>query len=578
MNESRANVPDAQLQEAILRTVLGRLTFGISPSSVISAYTDWLTNLAVSPGKQMELVRKAWRKIGRLALFSAQSMTRECPPCIEPLTQDSRFSHATWRTWPFNVFSQSFLLAQQWWWNATTGVRGVTRHHEDVVTFATRQWLDIFSPSNCVLTNPEVLDRTVRSGGGNLVRGALNAWEDWTRSLANGRPVGSELFQVGQNVAISPGKVVYRNNLMELIQYAPQTPSAYLEPVLIVPSWIMKYYILDLSPENSLVRFLVQHGHTVFMISWKNPDASDRDLSLNDYLEAGVMDAIDTVTKIVPQQSMHGVGYCLGGTLLAIAVAVLARAEDRRLKTLTLLASELDFSEPGELGLFIDESQIAFLEDMMWGQGYLDGKQMAGAFALLNSKDLVWSRLVHEYFMGIRRPFTDLMAWNADATRLPYKMHSEYLRRLYLDNELAKGQYKVDGRPVTLADIRIPIFAVSTERDHVSPWRSVYKINLLTETGVDFLLTSGGHNVGIVNPPPGEHYSYRVSRHAPGDKHIDAEQWITQTPVQSGSWWPYWQSWLARQSSEPDTPPAFGAPERHLPVLGEAPGTYVFAS
>jgi polyhydroxyalkanoate synthase len=227
--------------------------------------------------------------------------------------------------------------------------------------------------------------------------------------------------------------------------------------------------------------------------------------------------------------------------------------------------------------LFIDESQIAFLEDMMWGQGYLDGKQMAGAFALLNSKDLVWSKLVHEYMMGARRPLTDLMAWNADATRMPYKMHSEYLRRLYLDNQLAEGQYKVDGKAVALADIRIPIFVVSTERDHVSPWRSVYKVHLLTETEVDFLLTSGGHNVGIVNPPPGERYVFRVSRHTPHDKYVDPDSWFARAPLHNGSWWPHWQGWLAQHSGEPAAPPSIGASDKELAPLADAPGEFVFA-
>ena len=305
----------------------------------------------------------------------------------------------------------------------------------------------------------------------------------------------------------------------------------YPEPVLIVPSWIMKYYILDLSPQNSLVRYLVDQGHTVFIISWKNPETQDFELSMDDYLKLGPLAALDVVAQILPKRKVHGVGYCLGGTLLAIAAALLARNDDTRLKTLTLLASEVDFSEPGELGLFIDESQIAYIEDMMRDKGYLDSKQMAGTFALLNSRDLVWSRMVREYLMGIRQPLTDLMAWNADSTRMPYRMHSEYLRRLYLNNELATGRYAVDGKPVALADIRVPMFVVSTERDHVSPWHSVYKIHLLTETEVNFLLTSGGHNAGVVNPPTNERGQFRVAQHLPRDKYIDPDLWAEKAPL-----------------------------------------------
>jgi polyhydroxyalkanoate synthase len=579
--EARRSAPEfvfdaALTPEAFSRVLVSRLTYGISPASLIGAYTDWITHLAGSPGRQMELARKAWRKLGRLLLFASQSFSGSAPPSIEPLSQDRRFDHPGWKSWPFNVMSQAFLLNQQWWWNATRDVRGVTRHHEEVVTFVARQLLDVFSPSNFIATNPEILQMTAATGGINLLRGAMNAWEDGMRLLANLPPAGTEQYRVGENIAVTPGKVVYRNRLMELIQYAPATDKVYAEPVLIVPSWIMKYYILDLSPENSLVRYLVSQGHTVFTLSWKNPAAADRDLGMDSYLKEGVLEAIDVVSRIVPKERLHAVGYCLGGTILAIAAALLARSNDRQLKTMTLLASELDFTEPGELGLFIDESQIAYLEDIMQGQGFLDGKQMAGAFTLLNSKDLVWSRMVYEYLMGARRPMSDLMAWNADATRMPCRMHSEYLHRLYLHNELAAGNYRVDGAPVALSDIRVPIFAVSTERDHVSPWKSVYKIHLLTDTEITFLLTSGGHNVGVVNPPPGPKSSFRMRTHRPRDRYVDPDIWFQGCEPRPGSWWPQWQAWLAGHSGEQVAPPETGSVEKDLPVLDEAPGTYVF--
>ena len=568
---------DAQWQETSLRTLIGRLTSGISPASVIAAYTDWLTHLAGAPAKPAELTRKAQRKAIRLALYAAQSMAGDCPPCIEPLAQDRRFSGPGWRQWPFNVMSQAFLLNQQWWWNATTGVRGVTRHHEDVVTFINRQLLDMVAPSNFPATNPEVLQETFRTGGENLVRGACNAWEDTLRKLASMPQVGTEEFRVGGNIAVTPGKVVYRNRLMEVIQYAPMTSTAHPEPVLIVPSWIMKYYILDLSPQNSLVHYLVEQGHTVFIISWKNPVTEDFELSMDDYLKLGPLAALDAVTRIAPKRKLHAVGYCLGGTLLAIAAAFLARNDDTRLKTLTLLASEVDFSEPGELDLFIDESQIAYIEDMMREKGYLDGKQMAGTFTLLNSRDLVWSKMVREYLLGIRQPMTDLMAWNADATRMPYRMHSEYLRRLYLNNELATGRYEVDGTPVALSDIRVPMFVVSTERDHVSPWRSVYKIRMLTDTEVTFLLTSGGHNAGVVNPPANARGQFRVAQHSARDKYMDPDLWAETAPLHEGSWWPHWQGWLAAHSGRRIAPAAAG-PKRDAAALGPAPGIFVFAT
>jgi len=360
-----------------------------------------------------------------------------------------------------------------------------------------------------------------------------------------------------------------------LIQYQPTTALVHKEPVLIVPSWIMKYYILDLSPQNSLVRYLIGQGHTVFMISWKNPDAKDRDLGMQDYLRQGVLAARDAINAIVPKRGIHGVGYCLGGTLLAIAAAMLARDGDQSLRSVTLLATEVDFEEPGELSLFIDESQVTYLEDLMWDQGFLDGKQMAGAFTLLNSKDLVWSRVVHEYLMGQRRPLTDLMAWNADATRLPYRMHTEYLRDFYLDNKLAEGRYEIGGKPVALTDIKVPMFVVATVRDHVSPWRSVYRIHLLTDTQLTFLLTVGGHNAGVVSEPGHPNRSYQIATRQSHSNYLGPDAWKATASRAEGSWWPEWQRWLAARSSGRARPPTMGAPARGYAPLADAPGQYV---
>jgi polyhydroxyalkanoate synthase len=541
------------------------------------AYLDWATHLAYSPGKRLQLMDKAMRKAVRFGNYAwrwaMEGGKTQC--CIEPLPQDARFIGQDWQRWPYSFLYQAFLLNQQWWHNATTGMRGVSKRHEDMVEFAARQILDMVSPSNFLLTNPEILRQTLSKGGANLVSGARNLVEDWERAVSAKKPVGSENFVVGRDVAVTPGKVIYRNRLIELIQYEPATDKVRPEPLLIVPAWIMKYYILDLSPHNSLVKYLTEQGFTVFMISWKNPGPEDRDLGMEDYRTLGLMAALDGVAAVTVNEKVHAVGYCLGGTLLAIAAAAMARNGDDRLASMTLLAAQTDFTEAGELTLFINESQLAFLEDMMWEQGFLDSRQMAGAFQLLRSNDLIWSRMVREYQMGERSPMTDLMAWNADATRMPYRMHSEYLRQLFLDNDLAEGRFMAAGKPVALTDIRVPIFAVGTLRDHVAPWRSTYKIHLLTEVEVTYLLTSGGHNAGIVSEPGHNGRNFQVRIKKSEDHYLDPDTFAAHTPRRGGSWWPEWAAWLNARSGAPVPPPTIGAAQAGYRPLADAPGSYV---
>jgi polyhydroxyalkanoate synthase len=568
------------MAEAIDRSVhigFSRLTGGVSPAELAAAYVDWATHLAFSPGKQAQLIGKATQKWTRLANYGFRSTISDggSDPCIDPLPQDRRFSAEEWQGRPYNLLYQGFLLQQQWWHNATTRVDGVTKQHENVVEFAARQLLDVFSPANFLFTNPVAQRRTIETRGRNLVDGVRNFLEDWERLVRNKPPVGTENFTVGRDVAISPGKVVFRNHLIELIQYAPATERVRPEPILVVPAWIMKYYILDLSPRNSLVRHLMEQGFTVFMISWRNPTEEDRDLGMEEYRNLGIMAALEAINAIAPKRKVHAVGYCLGGTLLSIAAAAMARDGDNRLTSVSLLATQTDFREAGELALFINESQVHFLERLMWQQGYLDTKQMAGAFQLLRSQDLIWSRIVREYLMGERAPMIDLMAWNADATRMPYRMHSEYLRQLFLENDLAEGRFKVEGRAIALTDIRVPTFAVATERDHVAPWRSTFKIHLLTDTEVTFLLTSGGHNAGIISEPGRAGRNYRVLTTEADDRYSDPDVWQAQAVAKEGSWWPEWVSWLASRSGEPVPPPAMGAPGAGYRPLDDAPGTYV---
>ncbi|HET7792603.1 MAG TPA: alpha/beta fold hydrolase [Rhizobacter sp.] len=550
----------------------------VAPTTAVGAFLDWWTNLAASPAKQAELAREAVKLAAdNWSVWSGQRV-------IDPLPQDKRFADPAWQQMPYRGLAQSFQLWQHWWHHATTGVPGITRHHEDMVSFAARQWLDMVAPSNFVSTNPVVLKRTAEQHGLNLWAGAQHALDDLKRDIADLPPLGAEQFTPGAEVAITPGRVVYRNRLMELIQYEPTTKTVHPEPVLLVPAWIMKYYVLDLSPANSMVRFLVAQGFTVFAISWKNPDSDDRDLGMDDYARLGVLDALDAIARIVPGAGVHAAGYCLGGTLLSAVAAWLGRRasaspnstspKNAPLKSVTLMAAQTDFTEPGELALFVDEAQIAFLDRLMARRGYLDKRQMRATFQLLRSNDLVWSHRLRSHLLGEREPVSDLMAWNADGTRLPYRMHMEYLQGLFLHNALARGEWRVQGSPVHLSDIRVPVFNVGTVQDHVAPWRSVYKLHALSDAEQTFVLTSGGHNVGIVNPPGNPvPSSYRMHTRQASDPLLTPDEWLAQTPLTPGSWWSAWASWLAQHSGRRGAPPRLGA--RGLPPLEPAPGLYV---
>lgn len=553
---------------------LARMTSSLSIASALLASTDWLSHLAVSPGKRLELlglaVKQAQQLFNYMAALVPAGVRQET---LEPPVKDRRFAAPEWQEWPFNLWHQAFLLQEQWWCAATHGVWGVEKHHEDVISFAIRQFLDMYSPGNQLLTNPSVLKRTREQHGANLLRGMMNVGEDWQRLLANAPAAGTENFQVGKDVAVTPGKVILKNQVMELIQYAPSTKSVFAEPILIVPAWIMKYYILDLSPQNSLIKYLVDQGHAVFCISWKNPGIESRDLDMDDYLHAGFFAALEAVSHCMPKRKVHAVGYCLGGTLLSIAAAAMARDGDQRLASLTLFAAQTDFDEPGELSLFIDESQVSLLEAQMAEAGSLTAAQMAGAFQMLRSYDLLWSQLVNQYLMGERGSMNDLMAWNADTTRMPARMHSQYLRRLFLNNDLSNGRYPVAGRFVSLGDITVPTFMVGTMTDHVAPWRSVYKLHYLNSAEIAFVLTSGGQNAGIVSPPghPHRHYQYLTS--PAGAAYMSPDEWQSKAPDVEGSWWPAWHAWLQQHSGEKIKPPSLG--NTAYPALADAPGSYV---
>ena len=577
---TQMSVPDIKNSlDRVIHALQGRYTMGQAPASLMIAYFDWLIHMLNSPGKMSEMLENAITKGIAYHLWLAKNATadEEGGYFIEPLKQDHRFDAPEWRQQPFHQMMQGFLMFEQWWHYATSGIAGVNRHHQDMVSFGARQILDLFSPSNYPWSNPEVIKATIEQNGGNLFKGFQNYYEDLQKSANGESMVHDSDYKVGDNIACTQGKVVAQTSLMELIQYEPQTKTVFAEPILITPAWIMKYYILDLSPDNSLVRYLVTKGHTVFMISWKNPGQEERNMGMDDYQRLGIMAALDAINAIVPNKKVHTVGYCLGGTLLSIAAATMAREGDQRLASVSLLAAQTDFSEAGELMLFIDESQLAFMEDVMWDKGFLDTAQMAGAFQLLRSNDLIWSRMVHEYLLGQRTKLNDLMTWNQDTTRMPYKMHSEYLRRMFLNNELFNGNYLIDNHPIAISDIRAPIFMVTTTKDHVAPWKSCYKFHLPADTQITFVLSSGGHNAGIVSEPGHRNRSYQIATtERDEDQYVSPEVWAEKTPHIEGSWWESWQAWLAKRSTTRRVaPPTLGNTEQGYPALGKAPGTYV---
>ncbi len=559
--------------DRLVQTSVAPLTGNLSPIALGLAFMDWAWHLGASPGRQMELAALA-TQLATDTLRVQDGTTNG----IGVHDDDPRFRAEDWAQWPFSQWRAGFRNAEAFWREASQ-VPGVSEHHTQLVDFFARQYLGMLTPANGLFSNPVVLKNAVQSGGMPLLRGVQNWLSDVTGVPTAEDEANSQRFQVGGNVAITPGKVIFRNELIELIRYEPQTPSVYPEPVLIIPSWIMKYYILDLSPHNSMVRYLVSQGHTVYMLSWRNPDAKDRDLSMEDYLASGVFAAMEAAGadagEAVP---FHAMGYCLGGTLLAIAAAAMARKGGLKgygvlppMKTLSLLAAQVDFTEPGELGLFIDEGQINLLDHITRGQGYLTGKQMAGSFQFLHSRALVWTRQMREYLMGEREQGNDLMAWNADTTRLPARMHHEYLVALYLKNALANGRYRVGGKPVSLNDLRVPVFAVGTERDHVSPWHSVYKLHRLTDAEITFALTSGGHNAGIISQPGRANRRHRIATRPERGEWQSADDWFASNQPEEGSWWPAWQSWLAEHSSEQ----VKARPIDARKALEDAPGSYV---
>ena len=535
------------------------------------AFMDLAARMLAEPWKLAEMqTRMFWDHVALWQRTALRAVGGKPEPVVEPAKGDHRFREAGWQDlFLFDYLKQSYLIAARHLQAAVASVEGLPEDTRKKVAFYTRQYVDALSPSNFALTNPEVLRETVQSGGQNLLRGLNNLLSDIERGGIS--MTDEKAFKVGVNVATTPGKVVHQTELMQLIQYAPTTATVFAQPLLIVPPWINKYYVLDLREKNSFVRWALAEGHTVFVVSWVNPDERLAGKTFEDYMLEGPIAALDAIGKETDGGKVNLVGYCLGGTLLGATLAWMAAKKDARAASATFLASLLDFSIPGELGVFIDEAQVRNLERRMGERGYLEGSEMAATFSMLRANDLVWSFVVHNYLLG-RDPFPfDLLYWNSDSTRMPAKMHSFYLRNMYLANRLKEpGGLSLAGEPIDLRRIALPAYFVSPVDDHIAPWKSTYLGARLLSGPTRFVLGGSGHIAGVVNPPSPGKYGYWTNEVLPES----ADAWQSQATRHEGSWWNDWSAWIAGVNGSLHVPAR--VPGRgKLPAIEDAPGTYV---
>ncbi|MBL8573789.1 MAG: polyhydroxyalkanoic acid synthase [Hyphomicrobiaceae bacterium] len=551
--------------DRLLHASLAMATGGLSPIPATLAWVDFSLHAALSPGRTLDHLVTGARDAGGWA----SRLNSSC--MANPAKADPRFKADAWCRHPFGAMADGFVTMEAWWDRYLTGLHGVSTQNEALVRFWTQQLLDAFAPSNVPWLNPEVIDKTRSKMGTNIAHGLATMISEATQPQKGAVPTD----RLGSSLAPSKGKVVVRTPIAEVIQYDATTETVHPEPIVIVPAWIMKYYILDLNAKSSLVKYLTGQGFTVFMISWKNPDESDRDVGFEDYRRGGVVAALDAALAITGSAKAHLVGYCLGGTLATVEAATRARDDNNSIASLTLFTAQSDFTEAGPLKLFTSDDQLAALDDMMWVRGTLSGDQMAGAFRLLRSRDMIWSKAVNALLTDENGAPIDLAVWNADTTRMPFKMHSEYLHRMFHDNDLAEGRFVVEGHPIATEDIEVPVFAVGTETDHVAPWRSTYKIHRLVTGEVTYVLTSGGHNAGIVSPPEKSRRHYRIRTQHLHDHHLDPDTWVEKTASVDGSWWLAWSKWLEERSGPLGALPPVGNAGLGFEPICDAPGAYV---
>jgi polyhydroxyalkanoate synthase len=570
----------AEQSQHLIKEFLSRNAPGASfgtgdPLHMGGAFAEWFARMLSEPQKMVELQIGWWSDTMQLwQQMTQQFLGEEHSPVIEPDARDKRFRDSAWQeNIVFDYIKQSYLLAARWAQRSIHDTPGMDSHTLKKIDFYTRQFVDAMAPSNFLLTNPEVLKKTLETNGENLVKGLRNMLEDLEQSKGPLRVSMTDVdaFEVGKNLAITDGKVIYQNDLIQLIQYEPLTKEIFKTPILVIPPWINKYYILDLQPQNSLVRWMVEQGHTVFVVSWANPGEALGHKGFEDYLKEGPLAALEAIKAATGEETINAVGYCLGGTLLAITLSYLkAKKQDHRIQSATYLTTMIDFSEAGELSVFIDEEQLRSLESRMSGKGYLEGADMAVTFNMLRANDLIWSFVINNYLLG-KDPFPfDLLYWNADSTRMPAAMHSFYLRNMYQKNLLATpGGITLAGVPVHLEKVATPAYMLSTREDHIAPWKSTYASTQIYQGPIRFVLAASGHIAGVVNPPAKKKYSYWTNNALPASP----DAWLAKSKENAGSWWPDWQKWISTYTKE--KVPARKVGSGKLKPLEKAPGSYV---
>ncbi len=579
LSKAMANI--AERSQRIVADFLSRqaadpAATSLDPLNIGNAFLEMTAKMMSDPTKVIEANLGLWQDYMTLWQNTAKRFLGEqIEPVAKPEAGDRRFKDEMWEENEiFDFIKQSYLLSARYMHGLVNGVEGLDEHTAQKVDFYTRQFVDAMAPSNFVLTNPEVLRTTIESGGENLVKGLNNLLADLERGKGklSISMTDYEAFKVGENIAVTPGKVVFQNDLMQLVQYDPTTETVQEKPLLVVPPWINKYYILDLRPKNSFIKWAVDQGHTVFVISWVNPDEKLAAKSFEDYMFEGPLAALDAIEKATGQRQVRSVGYCLGGTLSVCTLAYMAAKGDDRILSTTLLTTMTDFADPGELGVFIDEEQLTGLEAKMSEHGYLDGRDMAMTFNMLRANDLIWSFVVNNYLLG-KDPFPfDLLYWNSDSTRMPAAMHSFYLRKMYQENQLVvPGGITLGGVPIDLSTIKTPLYMLSTREDHIAPWKSTFQLTQNAGGTVKFVLAASGHIAGVVNPPAAGKYCYWTN----AKKVKSPDTWLTGAKQEDGSWWPDWHAWVSKFGGPqvPARQPGSG----QLPVLDVAPGAYVKA-